>query len=215
MNEATQKQQILNGEQLALVSDLTQIYGIEPEEIIFFQNDAKPFFFYEATCILVNKLTETQDITIEPMESHLPDSLTLRCTLLTGDGLTRSAVGVANFNETIDGAKMSEQQIFGLASSRAIRNALRTAGIDLMKLHNLVQNGAHDLPFKPKSNYASLLGQAHQLGKDAGLINGDDKTGWYRLLRNRYNASHSNELSEERLADFVAILKTLIPQMQG
>lgn len=206
-----QKQKVLNAEQNALVVELTENYGIEPEEIMFFQNEAKPFFTYEATCALINRLTGVQDITIEPMQSGMTDSLSLRCALLTREGYTRSAVGVANFNETIDGVKMSEQQIYSLASSRAIRNALRTAGIDLIKLHNQISKG-EVIDFKVKSNFAALIGQAHQLGKEAGLIVGEDKSAWRVVLNNRYGKSKSNELSEDELADFVAVLKTLVPQ---
>lgn len=215
MTQTNQKQQTLNGEQIALVAELAETYGIEPEEISFFSADAKPFFSYEATCALVNQLTGVQDITIEPMEAVMPDSVSLRCSLLTEAGHTRSAVGVANVNETIDGLQMSDQQIYSLAGSRAIRNALRTAGIDLMKLHLNAKNGGNDLDFKVKTNVAALIGQAHQLGKAACLIIGDDKTTWYALLKNRYNVSKSNELDETQLADFVAVLRTLVPQFAG
>lgn len=215
MTEQNQKQQILNGEQTALVAELTQTYNIEPEEIMFFQNDAKPFFSYEATCALVNQLTKTQDITIEPMDSHLADALSLRCTLLTADGYTRSAVGVANFNEMIDGVKMSEQQIYSLASARAIRNALRTAGIYLMKLHNRAKNGDDVLEFKVKSNYDSLLAQAHIVGQEKRLIVGANKMLWYHELWSRYHVSNSNELTEAQLSDFVAYLNGYLPPVQA
>ena len=206
-----QKQSILTDEQTTLVTELTETYGIEPEEIIFFQNDRKPFLSYEANCALVNKLTGVQDITIEPMEAVMVDSFALRCTLLTGEGFTRSAVGVANIKETINGVKMSEQQIYSLASARAIRNALKTAGLDLLKLHQQVKSGANDLDFKPKSNYATLLGQAHILGAEKRLIVGDNKTLWYHELWSRYRVQRSNDLSEPQLADYVAYLNAYEP----
>jgi hypothetical protein len=211
MNEP---QKILNAEQSALVAELTQVYGIEPEEIIFFTGDLKPFFLYEATCVLCNQLTDLHDINIEPMESYLPDSLSLRCTLTLANGDTRSAVGVVNIHEKIDGAKMSEQQVYQLASSRAIRNALRTAGIDLIKLHQLAKSSEQAVNFKVKSTKAALIAQAHLLGKEAFLIIGDEKRPWQHQLRVRYGVEHSNELSEELLADFVAYLRTLVPPPQ-
>lgn len=207
-----EKQKVLSGEQNALVVELTETYGIEPEEIMFFKNDVKPFLTYEATCTLINQLTGVQDITIEPMQSVLQDSLSLRCTLLTAAGYTRSAGGVANFNEAIDGVKMSEQQIYALASSRAIRNALKTAGIDLIKLHNRAKNGEDVLDFKTKSNAASLLAQAHKIGQQKGLIIGSDKSLWYHELWSRYRVGHSNELTEDQSADFVAFLNGYEPR---
>jgi hypothetical protein len=208
-----QPQKILSAEQSALVAELTTAYGIEPEDIIFFGNDPKPFLTYEATCALCNQLTNMHDISIEPQPSGFVDSLAYRCTLTLSDGRTRSAVGVANIKETADEKPMSEQQLVQVASSRAIRNALKTAGIDLLKLHlQFVRGEVDSLNFK--SNYASLIAQAHILGKEAGLINGDDKFAWYRLIENRYGQLSSNSLSETELADFVAVLKTLVPQVK-
>ncbi len=202
---------ILNFEQSALVAELTETYGIEQGEIIFFSGDPKPFFTYEATCALCNQLIELHDITIETVQNFFTDSLALKCTLTMAGGITRGAVGVANLNETIDGAKMTEQQTYLLASSRAIRNALRTAGIDLLKLHRLAKNGGEIVDSKMTSNYVSLIRAAHQLGTDAFLIDGDNKRAWYGQLKARYGVNSSNELSEANLADFVAFLKTLVP----
>lgn len=202
---------VLTADQSALVAELTMTYNIEPEEIMFFVNDPKPFLSYEATCALCNQLTNMQDITIEPQHSFFADSLTYRCTLTLSDGRTRSAVGVVNIKETVDGKDLTEQQISQLASSRAIRNALKTAGIDLFKLHKEMINGeVETLPFK--SPFAKLIAQAHILGTEAGLINGTDKTAWYRLIFNRYGLESSKQMTEDQLADFVAILKTLVPQ---
>lgn len=207
MNEP---QKILTAEQSALVAELTETYGIEPEEILFFENDKKPFLFYAATCALCNKLMKLQDIDISPAMSVSEDSFALKCSLIFPDGSARRAAGIVNLNETIDGKQMTEPQIFQLASARAIRNALKTANVDLISLH--YESKGEVLNFKPKSNFASLIAQAHQLGKEALLIDGDNKRAWYLQIAKRYNANHSNELSEDQLSDFVAFLKTLVPQ---
>ncbi|HQU84837.1 MAG TPA: hypothetical protein PKY59_16990 [Pyrinomonadaceae bacterium] len=213
MKENNQPQKVLTSEQTNLVSELTSTYGIEPEDILFFGNDPKPFLTYEATCVLCNSLTMLNSIDIESVNSNFRDSYVFRCTLLTNDGRTRSAVGVVNANEVVDGKPLSEQQITQLGSSRAIRNALKTAGIDLMRLHNeAIKGDSSNLPFK--SSYASLLGQAHALGSEAQLIQGDNKAAWYAILQNRYGVSSSNQLNEEQLADFVAFLKTFVPSQK-
>lgn len=205
------QQQILNADQSELIGELTERYGLEPEDIVFFSGDPKPFFTYEATCTLCNQLTDTRDINIEPIKSLCTDSISLRCTLTLADGRTRSAVGVANLMETLEGDKMSEQQTYLLASSRAIRAALRTAGIDLLKLHFSTTNNQLP-PSNVKSHFATLIAQVHILGKHAGLIVGDDKAAWRRVIWNRYQKLHSNELSTDQLADFAAVLSTLVPQ---
>ncbi len=197
-------------EQNLLIAELAATYGIEPEEIIFFQDDPRPLFTYEATCVLCNRLANLKGINIEPIENGFADSIAFRCRLVMADNATRSAVGVANTKETIDGQPMTDVQSYQMASGRAIRNALRVAGIDLLKLHNQAVHG-NVTPIAAKSNRAKLIAQAHLLGQEAGLIVDDSKTGWQTLLTARYGVSNSNELSDDLLADFVAVLKVLVP----
>ncbi|MCW5959299.1 MAG: hypothetical protein KIS76_04000 [Pyrinomonadaceae bacterium] len=197
-------------EQAEFAAELCETYGIDPDEVLFFTEDSRPFLTYEATCSLCNRLTELRSINIEPVKTVFPDSLSMKCTLTLASGDTRSAVGVANLNEEVDGKKLTEAQAYQLASSRAIRAALRTAGIDLLKLHNQQKTGFSGE--KQKSNFNTLLGQAHKLGAAAGLIVGDDKSAWRTILSNRYGVFHSNHLAEDELADFVAVLSTLAPK---
>lgn len=215
MNEP---RKILNAEQTALVAELVDAYGIEPEQIAFYDDTAKPFLFYEANAALCNQLTNLAQIGVEPVASQFDDAVAVKCTILTVAGREVSAVGVANLSEKIEeSGDISYQQAINLASSRALRSVLRAAGIDLIKLHRQAMTG-EVLGFKPKSNYTALLGQAHKLGADAGLIvrqpetGTTDKSAWYRLLKNRYVAGKSSDLSETQLADFVAVLNTLVPQ---
>ncbi len=203
MNEQT----ILSREQANLHHEIVSLYGLSPDDITFFTNDPKPFLSYEATCIMCNLLTDLRSITIEPIETHFADSLSLKCTIIDGEGRTRSAVGVANTSETINEHPMSPQQIYQTASARAIRNTLRTAGIDLIKLHLSRQPTEPQFSGPAKSNFASLLAQAHALGAETGLIT--SQVAWSQILQNRYNRQSSNLLSEEELADFVAFLRTL------
>jgi hypothetical protein len=158
----TNQQKILNGEQTKLVVELTQDYGIKPEDIIFFSDNADPFFSYEANCYLLNQLTDVVGIELEPVASIAGDSISTRCELTFPGGKTRSGIGVANLAETLDGEKMSEEQTRWLSESRAIRTAVRTAGIDFRETSPRSQvrrettSTAH-----VKSNRAALLGQAH------------------------------------------------------
>lgn len=213
MKKDDQPQVILSDQQKRLVAELVETYGIDAEEVIFFAGDPKPFLTYEATCVIANQLIDLPNIDIEPLETSFVDSLSLKCIVTLPNGWTRSNVGVVNMHETIDGRLMSSQQLYQAASSRAIRNALRTAGIDLIKLHT--SRGSDDTTEytgPDRSSRANLLAQVHVLGTEAGLIGErNDRTAWKSFLFNRYGVESSAVLSEPALADLAAALKTLRP----
>ena len=212
------EQQIFTPEQRALKIELVTTYGLDPEEIIFFSADADPFFGFEACCILCNKLADLHDINTDLPASQFPDSVPVKVSITLADGKTRSSVGVANKGETDgDGNELNSEQIFYLACGRGLRNVLRIANIDLVKLHRERTTGVVEPQFSgsPLSNYDNLLRQVHVLGQEADLIIGDDKGPWRKIIMNRYGVWHSNELNEEQLADFAAVLRTLVPQVKA
>lgn len=210
----TNQQKILNGEQTKLVVELTQDYGIKPEDIIFFSDSAEPFFSYNANCYLLNQLTDVVGIELSPVPSIGGDSISTSCKLTFPGGKVRSGIGIANLSETLDGEKMSEEQTRWLSESRAIRTAVRTAGIDFVKLHREARTGEKQTS-QIKSNRSTLLGQAHKLGRDMGFIFDEDGTPnkklWRQLIRNRYSVDSCEDLNDVYLADFVAFLNTIRP----
>jgi hypothetical protein len=118
------QQTILNGDQTALVVELTQDYGIKPEDIIFFSDSPEPFFSYEANCYLLNQLTDCVGIELSPCpvdrrRQHLDQ---MRADISRRQGPQR--FGVANLAETLDGQTMSEEQTRWLSEARAIRGPL-------------------------------------------------------------------------------------------
>ncbi|MCC6328953.1 MAG: hypothetical protein IT174_10585 [Acidobacteria bacterium] len=200
----------LNKEQANLVAEISSTYGTEPDDIVFFSADVKPLLGYETQCVMLNRLYKPSHVNIEPVPPVSPDSVAYSVSLQWPDTTGASAVGVANVNETIDGEKQSDQQIVWLASSRALRSALRIRGIDLLKLHFKQSDKLQFVAGSPqRSNRSNLIAQAHALGTESGLIYGDDKTLWYRLLSRRFKTSSSSLLSEPELADWVAYLKSL------
>ena len=197
-------------EQNELIAELASTYGIEPEEVIFFANDPKPFFSYEATAVLCNKLTDIAGIDIEPVNNGFADSVCYRCNL-TIDNRSRSGVGVANVAEKgSDDSKLESAQLIELASGRAIRNALRVAGIDLLKLHNQRKSGVVQFSGQPQTQRSKDLRESHALGNEAGLIKDGDKTAWYAIIANRYEVIGCDALTDEQLTDFVAFLRSLV-----
>lgn len=206
-------QNILTAEQARLIDELVNSYNIEPDDVKWFVGETRPFIGYEATAVIANHLVPAlRGIGIENIEGHFPDSVGYRCTLTFDTGHIRSAVGIANINETDSGdKKLSEQQVYYLASSRALRNALRMAGIDLIKLHNAKKFGQPEYSgphSATTSNYDNLVKQAHALGEETGFIKQGDKSSWRTFLKNRYDVVSVNNLNEELLADLVAVLSS-------
>ena len=210
-------QQILNQAQLALKADLCDTYKIDPSEVIFFDDEAEPFLGYEAMCVMANTLIpDLAGIELETVDNSFVDALTVKTILTFGTGKVRSAVGVVNVNEKIGEVVMNPQQRQQTASSRSMRNALRTAGKDLIRLHReerFVGQESSDKEFSgPKRYRETLLARVHILGKEAGLIEGGDKSLWHRAISNRYSGARgSNELGDAQLEDFAAFLSSLRP----
>lgn len=201
-------------EQQAIIEAFAQ-YGIEQSDIIFYNDKPEPFFSYEATAALCNQLTDIKNIDVEPVNAFA-DTTAVRCRLGFENGNTRSGVGVVNHNEKIDEQPMNQHQRIALASARAIRNALKASGINLMKAHLLAQStGEISIPTLDLLR-TKQLGEAHALGKEVGFIvpNGNDrglnKTAWYNLIFKRYGRNSSGDLSNDQLADFVAFLRSCL-----
>ena len=204
-------QNLHNDQQKQLIKELVAEYGITQEEITFFNNDPDPTLGYEALCVMCNFLApEIVQIDVNPIGNPFADSLAVRCSLADANGRTRSAVGVVNTLEQIRNAVMSPQELYGTATSRAIRNALRVAGIDLLKRHAQRRQGLPLNAAPGKSMRETLLAQVHILGAEAGLIvhytNGVDKTGWKGFLMKRYGVESSRSLSDEHLSDLASVL---------
>lgn len=205
---ANEPRAIWSDQQQALANELVNKYGIELKDILFYDDDQKPFLMYEANSALCNHLANVSAIDVEPVQPVTADSVSVRCTLTLEDGRVRSAVGVTNQNEKISGRPLSDQQLYNLSASRALRNALKSAGIDLIKRHIAAMTGADVLDFKVSSNKDSLLKQAHALGAEKGLIIGSNKSAWYHVLWSRYEVTSSDKLSEDQLSNFVAYLRS-------
>lgn len=205
-------------EQHSLIAEFSATYGLQPEQIRFFKADPQPFFDRDATAVLIHKLTDAVGVEDEIVATPFVGSLAVKYKITFEDGSFASATGVANLEEKLDGEPMTPEQVQSLATSRAARYALRNKGIDLVKLHYANKN-ANVVEYSgpsQKNHRNTLISQAHVLGQECGLIAGTgeerDVTLWRRMILARYKVTNSNELSDELLADFVAFLRTLVPQ---
>ncbi|MGE0294927.1 MAG: hypothetical protein AB7P97_21480 [Hyphomonadaceae bacterium] len=197
-------------EQMKLVSEFTQDYGIDPEQMTFFGDDPRPTFDAEAAAHLARTLAGAKGIAIGIVPAQLPDTISMECGM-TIDGFFSSGPGSANLNELKDGEKMSVQQLERLAASRAIRSTLVYAGIDLLKLHRQKRSGVAQFTGPAKSNRDRLLARVHALGTEAGLIDGKRKGPWKNTLHRLYGVDSSGLLNDEQLADLEAFLSSLRP----
>lgn len=202
-------------EQYQLIAEFCASYGLEPEQIRFFSGDPQPFFDRDATAVLIHKLTSAVGIEDDIVAPPTLDSIAVKYRITFEDGTFASSTGVANLGERLNGELMTPEQIQSMATSRASRGALRNKGIDLVKLHYQSQGDVVQFSGPAKSQYESLLREAHALGRETGLINDaievDPKRHWYATLRTRYGVQGSNHLNVDQLADFVAFLRSLRP----
>lgn len=212
------KNPTLNTQQAAIVAEFCTAYPIEPEDITFFANDPQtPFFGYEASCILLQKLTDIVEIEIEPVASVSPDSISRRCRLVFANG-SSSFIAAANLNEKDDeGNQLSTQQIEWLADSRAIRGAARAKGLNFVRLHwdSKEDHDGEDAKTLSRSPRSAAIAQAHILGNEVGLIVGKNKSLWYQTIDQRYGVRHAGELDGGQLADFIAFMQALKPKARA
>ncbi len=208
----------LNAQQAGIVAEFCTSYRIEPEDITFFDNDPQtPFFGYEASCVLLNELTDIIEIEIEPVAAVSPDTVSRRCRLVFPSG-SSSFIAAANVNEKDDDGKpFSPQQIEWLADSRAIRGAIRTKGLNLLRLHwdSKEDHDGEDAKTLSRSPRSAAIAQAHILGNEVGLIVGKNKSLWYQTIDQRYGVRHAGELDGGQLADFIAFMQALKPKARA
>lgn len=199
-------------EQMQLVSEFTQDYGINPDQMTFFGDDPRPTFDAEAGAHLVRVLGKAKGVAIGPAAIELKDTIRMECGL-SFDDFFASGVGSVHVQEKIDGAEMSLPQLERLASSRAMRSALIFAGIDLLKLHRQKRSGVVQFTGPDKTNRDRLLARIHILGKEFGLIDSNGlKDRWRGILMRLYGVDSSQLLKDEQLEDFAAWLGGLAPE---
>lgn len=209
----------ISPKQAELVQELVEAYGIDPAKVRFFNDEPEPFLGYENDCIVLNRIApDVRGITPTAQISPFADSIGVRVELEFADGQKRSGLGVANLNECDEhGEVLSSTQILLMAQARALRAALRTAGISILQLHrrHKLNSTVAEMP-APKTERAALLAQVHALGYEAGLIkswtgpdgsNNTDKSHWRSYLMHRYGVSSCDQLSNELLADLAASLR--------
>lgn len=224
-------------EQHELIADLCTTYGIEPDQIVFFENDPEPIFDREATSVLLHKLTDVAGIEDDPLPPPSVDSVAAKYRVTFKDGTFAGSSGVANLGEMIRfGSKGGNRQITveearSLAIGRAARSALKNKGINLLKLHHQRKSGnVSPIEFSgpARSERENLLRQVHALGYETGYIFKDEqpdgsggiqivqnKEAWTRMLDSRYHVTGSDQLTDDGLKGLAAFLRSQLPNKEA
>lgn len=219
-----QTQNFLKDDQKALIVELSETYKFPASEIVFFDGEPEPTLGYEAQAAMCDALENPLSIAMEAITPVSSDSVGFQCILTLQDGRVRSNIGIANVLENIDGKLLTQQQLEALAQSRAFRNTLKIANINLIRRHFEKKQGVETAPGNEIADeqkerirfYASI----HAFAVEAGLIfknedNTPNKEGYRRVLSQRYDVGTSALLSLAELRDFEAFLKALAPHKQA
>lgn len=62
----TDKVKTYTAEQNKLIAEISSTYGTEQNDILFFTDDPSPFFGFETSCVMLNRLATPKAIDIEP-----------------------------------------------------------------------------------------------------------------------------------------------------
>lgn len=218
MNETTNT---YTKEQHELIADLCTTYGIEPDQIVFFENDPEPIFDREATSKIARALLPVAGIEDDFVPASSPDSVAAKYRITFKDGTFAASTGVATRSSD---DSQSDEQLRSAAIGRAARSAFRNAGINLLKLHfarkssnvatpEFTGQPADSVSTEPvKSERSRLLATVHMLGAEAGLITADNnKNAWYRSIEQRYGIDSCYGLDNDQLKDFASFLRSQLP----
>jgi hypothetical protein len=162
-------------EQLQIISEFKDAYGIEADEIFFYGDAPEPDFTFEALSLLSLKLGEgIRDVSVGQLRV---DSLmaSCDCTVILDDGRTRTFFGCCIIGEkTLDGTLVEDaRKALDFASARALRKGLRGVGFDPLKAHRARQRGEAVTLEEEVSQRVKDRRAIHALRDELGL---DDRT---------------------------------------
>lgn len=200
-------------QQESLRREFVETYGIDLEQVIFFDETPTPFFLFEALAQIVAALGSFREVAVtHPEIDERNGNATCEAALTLEDGRVVRSFGSAFVGDTLLGKEVSDfQMAFDLSRARALRSALRLAGFDVVKKHEQHKRGlkAETPTLAPEEEQRNReLAEIHIVAEEAGLIVGGDKSAYYRQLGVFFpgvqSASHLN--ARER-SQFAALLR--------
>jgi hypothetical protein len=215
MKTEAQQQGLLTAEQLAIVNEFRDSYGIEAGQISFDGAGATPIFDYEALSLLASSLGDFRDIltSIDQLD-YAHDLASCNCTITLPNGYTRTMFGSARVGQTMhDGRTLANiDDALTLASYRALRRALRAVGFDPLRAHRQRQAGQEITaqPIGADEIRNRELAQIHILAAELGWsARGDDSR--YRQMIGLFFPGHTSAatLSDAQRNAFIATMISL------
>jgi hypothetical protein len=204
----------LTHEQHEIVSELSQMHGLDPTQISFEGEDLTPIFDFEAVCLLSLKLTDIREIACEITNRDFDSQIvTARCSVRLPDGRTRVCEDSARMHETIgDGGTIDSLRMAdNVAQARAVRRGIRSVGINLWHAHKKFkesgQASSGHLRYDPRR---PVYEEVHVLAGNLGLIEGGDKEAYKAFLAESYDGRTSaRDLDDAELQRFLISLRAM------
>ena len=189
-----------------LVKELIETYGLEAEQIGFEGDDANPILDYEALCVMRINLTDFQDVQIsEPVINIEQKSVSVKCTITLRDSRTVNvSEDVALGDPKPDGKLIEtirEAKVF--ARARAMRFAIRTAGVNLMRAHRDFMKTGKVATASPVDPRTPIYQEVHLLAAKLGFIQGKDKSAYEgyiaEMFEGRTSSKDLNDIELQKL----------------
>lgn len=194
--------------QAAIVRELCDTHGLDPEQISFDGDEIVPMFDFEAVSLLSLKLTDIQSIDCWLVGTDVDARSIAKCTVTLPDGRTRSCEDTAFLGEILGNGVIIETRRMAdsTAQNRAARRGIRSVGVNLYRAHRkFMETGevaSGDLRYNPRNaNYAEI----HVLASEIGLIADGDRSAYRNYLAalfpETFDAVLPDEVSSKNLND--------------
>jgi hypothetical protein len=203
----------LNLQQESLVGEFVTTYGIDADQVVFFDDTAAPFFLFEALAQIIGVLGNFREVAVtHPEIDEKNGNATCEAALTLEDGRVVRSFGSSFVGDILPGKEVADfQTAFDLARARALRSALRLAGFDPVKRHEQSKRGekAGTPTISPEEERRNReLAEIHALAAEADLIKGEDKSAYYRQLSVFFpHVSSAGDLNTKERAQFIAMLR--------
>ncbi len=218
---------ILTTEQQNIADEFVADYNFEYSQISFEGNSPEPIFDYEALNVLRLRLTNIQMTEPEVVERNTRLGIvTVKCAAILPDGRSASDLGSAQYatfdeenRRLTDGEIMPDGSELGsmlkaqnVALSRALRRAIRSVGVNLLKAHYEYRRNGKVAIAEIDTEFQSPVGkELHQVATEWGHIRKKDKTDYQDFMARMFGGKRSSlELNDIEKSQFVNIYRTML-----
>lgn len=214
------ERKILTADQQQLVKEFVVTYGLDESQISFEGDDVNPILDYDALSVLRVKLTNFRDVKVgEPIHSVAENSVSVSCVITLADGRNVDVAEKVYAGDLMpDGSTIeTRRQMETFARARAMRFAIRSAGVNLVRAHReFLKTGeiATGNPVDPRyPQYQEINAIAYKLGLKKKSVGGEqfeDRSEYEKVLAENFDGRTSaKELDDVELKRFALLLRTL------